>query len=89
MIYSHGNGCDLGQMSDAVDAYASYFVVSLVYHRSRITDSFSFEKMNVLAIEYPGYGPCGGAPSESGCNENMLAAYHFVTTELVLLRIPP
>jgi len=31
MIYSHGNGCDLGQMSEAVDAYSSYFVVSLVH----------------------------------------------------------
>jgi len=40
-------------------------------------------KVNLLAIEYPGYGPCGGEyASASGCNQHAKAAYDFVTQEL-------
>ena len=34
--------------------------------------------MSVLAIEYPGYGPAEGEPSEESVNDNLMTAYRFL-----------
>ena len=43
-------------------------------------------RAGVLMFDYPGYGKCGGRPTEEGCHDAAEAAYRWLTGEA---KIPP
>lgn len=70
MLYFHGNGCDAEMM--------------LVYGQD-LRQLAARMKCHLLFVEYPGYGCCAGAPSETSCLRTAQQAFAFVRDKL---RVP-
>jgi fermentation-respiration switch protein FrsA (DUF1100 family) len=49
-----------------------------VYHRTEHLDGMAAEGLNVLLLEYRGYGKSSGRPSEAGLYRDADAAYRFL-----------
>lgn len=71
--------------SKAVILYSHGNGGSLGDFKSIVSFYASWFNMSVFAIEYPGYGPAEGEPSEESVNDNLRTAYQF----LLQLEYPP
>jgi uncharacterized protein len=53
-----------------------------VYYRMDIVDALRDSGVNVLLIDYRGFGLSTGSPSEEGMYEDSIAAFHFIQDRL-------
>jgi len=53
-----------------------------VYHRMDIVSALRDMGINVLLIDYRGFGLSTGSPSEQGMYEDSIAAFHFIQNQL-------
>lgn len=68
IIFYHGNGEDIGYSRSWLSTVHSMLLSCGVV-------------VNILIVEYPGYGLCFGKPNESGVLQNAFSAYYFVRSE--------